>query len=127
MGHFLAPHTVYNIQFFRLGAVGAFHVAETGQSPIGRYWISSSVHTDSDNEETVGHRLPVATPSNIHHCWLNSRQLPIGRVSNLYPATFVHTQAEYNEMTEIIHKIMGVCVCVRVVGYHLSFKKSSGA
>ena len=69
-----------------------------GQFPIGRYWISSSVHMDFDNEESVGHRLPAATPSNIHHCWLNSRQLPIGRVSNLYPATSVHTQSQYNQM-----------------------------
>lgn len=68
------------------------------RSPSERYSISSSVHTDFDNEEGVGHHLPAATPSNIHHCWLNSRQLPIGRVSSLYPATSAYIQPEYNTL-----------------------------
>lgn len=68
---------------------GHFMCHSEASPPFASYWISSSVHTDFDNEESVGHGLPAATPSNIYQCWLNSRQLSIGRVSNLYPALSV--------------------------------------
>lgn len=66
------------------GLWGYFMLLRQAQCPTARYWMSSSVHTDFGNDETAGHRSPVATPSNIHQCWLNSRQLPIGPVSHLF-------------------------------------------
>lgn len=85
-----------NARYSLGGLWGYFMLLRQAQCPTARYWMSSSVHTDFDNDETAGHRSPVATPSNIHQCWLNSRQLPIGPVSHLFPATFEHTRMEDN-------------------------------
>lgn len=95
------------VLWFYWGSVGVF--LRQARSPTARYWMSSSVRTDYDNEETASHCSPVATPSNIHQCWLNSRQLPIGRVSHLYPATFVHSRMENRDLSHLQNNKSASC------------------
>ncbi|MEQ2158882.1 hypothetical protein GOODEAATRI_016773, partial [Goodea atripinnis] len=80
--------------------------------PIGEIFNIFFCTHGHDNEDSVGHAI---TPSNIHHCLLNSQQLLVGRVSSLYPATYPYIQPQYNglapeKLNEIAQKFTEVIV-----------------